>query len=208
MRLRYVPEAFNIIDNSKSIIKNPEELKGKYKEIFNNPKEIHLEIGCGKGDFLKQNALLNKSNLYIGIEMMSSVICRACQKIDTDEIDNIKLINKDGSNILDYFDNNEIDYLYLNFPDPWPKARHAKRRLTSPKFLEMYKIILKDNGIFRFKTDNVDLFEYSKETILPLLKDGYYFGIVDEKKEIIKTEFETKYTEAGKEIYMIKGQFK
>jgi len=208
MRLRYVPEAFDIINASPSIIKNPEDYKGKYHNAFMNAKDIHLEIGCGKGDFLKANALEFKDNIYIGIEMMSSVICRACQKIDSLEIENIKLINKDGSNILSYFNKGEIDYLYLNFPDPWPKARHAKRRLTSPKFLEMYKEILKEDGVFRFKTDNYDLFQYSKETILPLLKDGYFSGEVDEELELIKTEFETKYTLAGKPIYMIKGQFK
>ena len=141
MRLRYVKNAFDIINASPEIcIQDPELHKGKWSELFPNKKgNLSLEIGCGKGQFLTELGKMNENEAYIGLEMMSSVICRAVQKIDENKITNVLLINKDGSNILDYFNEGEIDRLYLNFPDPWPKARHAKRRLTAPANLERYK---------------------------------------------------------------------
>ena len=103
---------------------------------------------------------------------------------------------------------NEVDRIYINFPDPWPKLRHEKRRLTSKRFLDKYKIILKEDGILRFKTDNLDLYNYSLESILPLLKDDKRYGEVDYKENVIETEFESKFREKGNPIYFIEGSFK
>ena len=210
MRLRHVKNAQEIVDENRNIVLlDPTVNKGKWKEVMGiTDGTLSLEIGCGKGQFLTLNALENPNNGYIGLEMMTSVICRAVQKINEKEVKNVLLINKDGINILDFFDEGEIDRLYINFPDPWPKARHEKRRLTSPNFLDKYKIILKKDGVFRFKTDNIDLFNYSKETILERLNSDYKCGEVDYSVPQIQTEFETKFKDAGNKIYFIEGTFK
>jgi len=210
MRLRYVANAQEICDSCPNIyIKDVEVNKGKWRELFPNKNgELSLEIGCGKGLFLSTLGLNNKDNCYLGLEMMTSVICRAVERIRDQKIENVKLINKDGNNILDYFGEGEIDRLYLNFPDPWPKARHEKRRLTYPSFLEKYKVILKKDGIFRLRTDNLDLFNYSKETILPLMGDDCKHGEVVYQEGEVQTEFETKFRNQGNPIYFIEGKFK
>ena len=209
MRLRHVKNAAQIVSENKEIvIENPENYKGSWLKSMNLSGTLSVEVGCGKGKFLTDNALINKDNAYIGLEMMTSVICRAVQKIKELEISNVLLLNKDANNILDYFNENEIDRIYINFPDPWPKKRHEKRRLTSPSFLDKYKVILKENGIFRFKTDNQDLYNYSLETILPRLKDGYKYGEVDYSEDVIMTEFESKFRSNGNPIYYIEGVLK
>ena len=211
MRLRHVKNAFEIIENNRDIaIDNPEDYKGRWRESFSfsSDSSLEIEVGCGKGKFLSEMALNNSANLYIGLEMMSSVICRAVTKIKENEIKNVLLLNKDCEHILEYFNEKEVDRIYINFPDPWPKLRHEKRRLTSPKFLEKYKTILKEDGILRFKTDNLDLYNYSLETILPLLKDDKRYGEVDYSSSTIMTEFETKFREKGNPIYFIEGSFK
>lgn len=202
MRLRNVKNAFEIIDSSDKIIKEPETKIGSWKDKYN---QVHLEIGCGKGLFLEKMATKFKDDLFIGMEMMSSVICRACERFFNKDINNVFLINKNAENILEYF-NKEIDRIYINFPDPWPKDRHAKRRLTSKRFLDKYRLILKDDGIIRFKTDNYDLYLYSLETMKAELKEIKY-GEVIYDEDSIQTEFETKYLAVGKKIYYIEGRF-
>jgi len=210
MRLRYVKNAQEICDSCPNIyIKDIEVNKGNWRKIFPNENgSLSLEIGCGKGQFLTSNALENPNNCYLGLEMMTSVICRAVERIRDNNVENVKLINKDATNILEYFNEGEIDKLYINFPDPWPKARHEKRRLTSPSFLEKYKVILKKDGVFRFRTDNLDLFNYSKETILPVMDDDVKYGEVVYKENEIQTEFETKFRNQGNPIYFIEGKFR
>ena len=211
MRLRNVKNAFEIIENNKDIVvDNPEDYKGKWLESFKKDKDscLSVEVGCGKGKFLSTLAKENENDLFIGLEMMSSVICRAVTKVKESEITNCLLLNKDCEHILDYFMENEVDRIYINFPDPWPKLRHEKRRLTSKRFLDKYKIILKEDGILRFKTDNLDLYNYSLETILPLFKDDKRYGEVDYKENVIETEFESKFREKGNPIYFIEGSFK
>ena len=211
MRLRHVKNAFDIIENNRDIaIENPENYKGKWRESFNKSQDssLSVEVGCGKGKFLSTMSEENKNDLFIGLEMMSSVICRAITKVKEKELTNCLILNKDCEHILDYFNEGEVDRIYINFPDPWPKLRHEKRRLTSPRFLEKYKTILKEDGILRFKTDNLDLYNYSLETILPLLKDDKRFGEVEYSSDTIMTEFESKFKEMGNPIYFIEGSFK
>ncbi len=211
MRLRHVKGAQDIVDNNPEIvIKNPEENKGKWREFLGKDKnaKLSLEIGCGKGKFIHDLALSSPDELFIGIELMTSVICRAVTKLKEDEVANAILLNVNGENILDYFDEGEIDYLYINFCDPWPKDRHAKRRLTNERFLEKYKVVLKKDGIIRFKSDNYPLYQYSLETMPKYLKEGYEYGESVFTEGMIQTEFEEKFRAQGNPIYYIKGTFK
>ena len=201
MRLRNVKGSKEIIESSKYIILNPEENKGKWKEVFGNDKPIHIEIGMGKGDFIIGMAKNNPNINFIGIEMYDSVIVKAVQKLENEELDNLKLIRMDARLIEDVFDK-EIDLIYLNFSDPWPKERHTKRRLTSPRFLARYDSIFKDKKHIIMKTDNIDLFNYSVES---LKEYGYNINDISNdlhsyKDNIITTEYEDKFTSKGIKI--------
>ena len=164
MRLKNLKNAKDILKTGKYFIENPELLKRSWNKIFKNNNPIYIEIGMGKGDFIINNALQFPNINFIGIEKYDSVIARAIQKSNDLEIDNLRLIRIDALNIDEMFDK-EVEKIYLNFSDPWPKERHAKRRLTSPIFLNKYSKIFKDDNIIEMKTDNVDLFNYSKEML-------------------------------------------
>ena len=208
MRLRHVKNADEIIKNTPNIaITDPENYRGKWRELYPEAKAIYLEVGAGKGQFLTSSALNNPDILYIGIEKMTSVICRAIVKASNLKLTNCIFALGVGEKLLDYFEPGEIDRVYLSFPDPWPKARHEKRRLTSVAFLKEYAIILSENGVLRLKTDNYDLFTYSKETMLPLLKDSKSGERVYEDGELT-TEFEDKFRALGQKIYFIEGSFR
>ena len=142
MRLKNIKGAKEIVENSKYIINNPREYKGKYQEIFKNKNKINIEIGMGKGDFIIEMANQNPNINFIGIEMFDSVILRAVQKLENIELPNLRLIKLDATDIEEIF-NKEIDTIYLNFSDPWPKNRHAHRRLTNERFLKRYEKIFK-----------------------------------------------------------------
>ena len=209
MRLRHVKDAFEICASNKDIcIENPTDYKGKWREFLENADSLSLEVGCGKGQFLVSLSKENEHSLFLGLELMTSVICRAVQKVKEENIKNVLLINKDAVLLNELFDENEVDKIYINFPDPWPKARHDKRRLTYSKYLEMYKRILKKDGVIRFKTDNFDLYEFSKESFSNFLKDDFKCGIVEYMGDEILTEFETKFKALGNPIYFIEGTFK
>ena len=165
MRLRNIPGADEVISNSAFCIQNPIELKGKWPEFFGNTNPIHIEVGMGKGRFLMDLARQNPQINYIGIERYTSVLLRAVQKIDEDPLDNVHFLCIDAATLPEIFDHNEVDRIYLNFSDPWPKDRHAKRRLTSREFLARYNKILTADGRIEFKTDNQDLFTFSLEEI-------------------------------------------
>ena len=165
MRLRNIPGADEVISNSAFCIQNPIELKGKWHEFFGNTNPIHIEVGMGKGRFLMDLARQNPQINYIGIERYTSVLLRAVQKIDEDSLDNVHFLCIDAATLPEIFDHNEVDRIYLNFSDPWPKDRHAKRRLTSREFLARYNEILTADGRIEFKTDNQDLFTFSLEEI-------------------------------------------
>ena len=201
MRLKNIKGAGEKVLNGKYIINNPKEYIGKWKELFGNDNPIHIEIGMGKGKFIVDNALANPNINYIGIEMYDSVILRAVEKTNELELNNLYLVRMDAILIEEIFDK-EIDVIYLNFSDPWPKDRHAKRRLTSPRFLSRYDKIFKNNPKIIQKTDNLPLFEYSLES---LKEYGYNIDYVSydlhkDKENIITTEYEDKFTNLGVKI--------
>ncbi|MCI5944114.1 MAG: tRNA (guanosine(46)-N7)-methyltransferase TrmB [Eubacterium sp.] len=165
MRLRNVKGSRETIAANEFALKNPEQYKGKWSEVFEQNLPIHIEIGMGKGQFLMKMAELHPDIHYIGIEKYSSVLVRALEKIEENPLPNIHFIRMDAENITQVFEKGEVEQIYLNFSDPWPKDRHAKRRLTSRQFLERYDNILKDNGKIIFKTDNRALFDFSLEEV-------------------------------------------
>ena len=160
MRLKHIKGAEDIVINSAYVIHNPNEYKGHFKDLFNNSNPIHIEIGMGKGNFIIENAIKYPNINFIGIEKYDSVMVKAIRRLEELELPNLRLIRMDAGLIEEVFDK-EIDTIYLNFSDPWPKERHAKRRLTSPIFLSKYKNIFKDTNKIIMKTDNRKLFEYS-----------------------------------------------
>ncbi len=205
MRLKHVKGAKEKVENSSYLILNPENYIGKYKQIFKNDNPIYIEIGMGKGKFIIENAIKNPNINYIGIEKYDSVIVRAIEKLKDLELPNLKLIRMDANKIDQVF-KKEIDLIYLNFSDPWPKERHYKRRLSSPNFLNKYDLIFKDKKRIIMKTDNRKLFEYSiisytdyKYKIKKISLDLYNDEITDN----ISTEYEIKFREKNLPIYMI-----
>ena len=206
MRLKNVRGAKEIIDDSKYIIKNPLEYKGKFKSIFQNNNKLEIEIGMGKGDFIIGKALQNPDINYIGIEKFDSVIVRAIQKLEQLDLPNLKLIRMDALEIDNVF-SKEIDTIYLNFSDPWPKNRHANRRLTSKIFLDKYASVFKSNPYIIQKTDNRKLFEYS---LISYVENGYKIEEIsldlynDDIKDNIATEYEKRFVSLGQRIYMVK----
>ncbi len=201
MRLKNVKGANDIIVKGIYYIDNPSIYKGKWNKLFNNNNPIYIELGMGKGDFIINNAIKYPNINFIGIEKYDSVIVRAIQKSNELELNNLKLIRLDVINIDTIFDK-EIDKIYLNFSDPWPKERHAKRRLTSNIFLDKYSKIFKNNYIIEMKTDNIDLFNYSVES---LKNYGYVIEYItndlhSENIDNIETEYEHKFSSKGIKI--------
>ena len=214
MRLRNNPKANEILEDHKDfVILDSLEKKGKWREYFNNDQPIYIEIGMGKGDFIIENAKRYPKINFIGIEKFPTVMLGAVKKIDDEGIvlPNLRLMKEDASNLMEVFDENEIDGIYLNFSDPWPKKKHAKRRLTSENFLPIYKNILKDEGQLILKTDNRILFEYS---LISFQQFGMNFIDVcldlhnsDGYEDNIQTEYERKFSPFGP-IYRIVTTFK
>lgn len=208
MRLRNIKGAEQFIADSKYVIQNPEDYLGKWNTFFENDHPLHIEIGMGKGKFIHTLASQNPSVNYLGIEMYSSVLYRAIEKRQEMDLPNLYFIRMDAKNLCDIFCNGEVDRIYLNFSDPWPKERHTKRRLTSPLFLERYHIILSKNGTICFKTDNRNLFDYSVETIENTsswkLKDvSYDLHNSPYAEENVMTEYEEKFSSKGMPIHRL-----
>ncbi len=206
MRLRKVKNAEEILLNSPYFIENPQELKGHWQEILKDEKEIHLEIGCGKGQFLIEMAKTHPDIFFIGMEYQKSVLVRAIHKANLEDLPNLKFICFNAESVDSLF-SKEIDVLYLNFSDPWPKRRHAKRRLTDSHFLEIYDSIFKKKQEIIQKTDNPILFESSLEN---LSKHGFTLEKISfdlENTDIpnIKTEYEEKFINLGYSIYYVKA---
>lgn len=198
MRIRNVKNKEEILDNCSFLLNNPKEYKGKFKELFNNDNLIYLEIGMGKGQFIYQNAKKYKDINFIGIERFDSIMAKAILKME--KLDNLILIKYDANLINDLFDH-EIDKIYLNFSDPWPKNRHENRRLTSKLFLEKYKNIFKDKERIEVRTDNRDFFLYSVESLGDM---GYLLNDVSfnyQSPDLIMTEYESKFRGKGANIY-------
>lgn len=203
MRLKHVKGADEIIKNGTYYVPNPKEYRGKWNSLFENSNPIYIEIGTGKGDFLIENACRYPNINYIGIERFDSVMVRAIQKSNDLKLKNFKLIRMNAEKIEDIF-NREVDVIYLNFSDPWPKDRHAKRRLTSPIFLEKYYSIFKDVNHIILKTDNDYLFEYSLESLKEYgyiindsTRDLYHSKYIESN---ISTEYEKKFVNLGMKI--------
>ncbi len=151
----------HLANHPQYVILEPEAAKGKWHELFGNDNPIHIEVGSGKGAFITGMAQQNPDINYIGIDIQLSVLSYALDKVLASGAENVKLLRVDGSALTNYFEDGEVDMMYLNFSDPWPKSRHEKRRLTYKTFLDTYKQILPENGEIHFKTDNRGLFEYS-----------------------------------------------
>ncbi|MBO5414492.1 MAG: tRNA (guanosine(46)-N7)-methyltransferase TrmB [Bacilli bacterium] len=206
MRLRKVKNAKEQIESSSYVISDPESHKGNFNKLFNNDNPIRIEIGMGKGTFIYNHALKNPNINYIGIEKFDSVLVRAVQKLEDTDIPNLKLIRMDALDIDKIF-SKEIDTIYLNFSDPWPKNRHELRRLTSPVFLAKYDSVFKNDKVIIQKTDNRHLFEYS---LVSLVNYGYKLEKISldlyKEEELLKdnipTEYETRFASNGDTIYM------
>ena len=204
MRLRNVKGSREKFKANDFVIKDIEQKKGKWSEIFENDNPIQIEIGMGKGQFIMELARQNPKINYIGIEKYSSVLVRALQKMEEDPLPNLCFIRMDAEYIENVFAEGEVDQIYLNFSDPWPKDRHAKRRLTSKEFLARYNTILKSDGIIIFKTDNKDLFDFSLEQAdianWNKINDTYDLHHSPYVEGNIMTEYETKFVAEGKPI--------
>ena len=165
MRLRNITGCREMIGESEFVVHEPETMKGKWREEFGNDHPVYVEIGMGKGRFLMDMARLYPEINFIGIEKYSSVLLRAVQKLEEEELPNVRLIRMDAEDLENVFAQGELDRIYLNFSDPWPKDRHAKRRLESRQFLARYDQILKKDGTIEFKTDNRALFDFALEEV-------------------------------------------
>ncbi len=204
MRLRHITGAEQRIEESEHVISAPQEYKGRWAELFGNGNPIRLEIGMGKGKFLMEQAQTHPQTNFVGVEVYSSVLLKAVQKQEEARLANVRFLCMDALGLADSFAPGEIERIYLNFSDPWPKDRHAKRRLTSPRFLNVYERILTEDGVVEFKTDNRALFEYSLESfpasgweILAQTFDLHHSPLAEGN---VTTEYEEKFASEGKPI--------
>lgn len=210
MRLRNIPGAKSAILESAYVIHDPEAHKGIWAAAFPKKQPLHIEIGMGKGRFLMDMAKLHPEINYIGIEMYDSVLLRALQKREELEtrgiyFHNLFFMRVDARILTEVFDKGEVEKIYLNFSDPWPKARHAKRRLTSKEFLARYEQVLGAHGIVEFKTDNKELFEFSIESVREAGWEllSYTYDLhhdLDMNKGNVMTEYEEKFSSMGNPI--------
>ena len=204
MRLKNVKGSRERIAANEYALKDVEQNKGSWKEFFGDGKPIHIEIGMGKGKFLMEMARRHPDIHYIGIEKFSSVLVRAVQKMEEEPLPNIHFIRMDAEYICNVFEKGEVEEIYLNFSDPWPKERHTKRRLTSHQFLERYEQILKEGGSIQFKTDNRDLFDFSVEEIRSagwtINQCTYDLHHSDFLEGNVMTEYEERFVAEGKPI--------
>ncbi len=233
MRLRNIPEAKGIVANSPYVIHDAADRRGHWKDGSDKP--LFLEIGMGKGRFIIEHAQLHPENEYLGMERYESVLFRACERMEgkayrtpldeqeyeedpsklTDFVTptNLHFLDMDAKKLPEIFAEGEVDRIYLNFSDPWPKARHSKRRLTSREFLAVYEQVLKDGGILEFKTDNVDLFDFSVEEIREAAKwellfethDLHHDPVLNEGN--VMTEYERKFSSKGNLICKLAAKY-
>ena len=211
MRLRNKPWAKDALAaHPEMVIQDPTQWKGRWHERFGNNNPIHIEIGSGKGQFVSGMARQNPNINYIGIEIQESVLVVALEKALSADVPNLQLLHVNGGQVTDYFEDGEVDQIYLNFSDPWPKKRHAKRRLTHESFLVGYEKVLPPFGELHFKTDNRGLFEYS-------LASFSQFGLVLKQVWLdlhqvefpgnVMTEYEEKFSAKGHPIYRVEVIF-
>ena len=213
MRLRNIPGAKEVIENSPYVVHEPQKQKGQWSHVFENDHPIHIDVGMGKGRFLMDMAKIHPEVNYVGIEMYDSVLLRALQKREEYEqnegtLTNLYFMCVDARLLPEIFEKGEVEKIYLNFSDPWPKARHAKRRLTSRQFLERYDQILIPEGSVEFKTDNRELFEFSLEEVKEAgwTLEASTFDL-HHNEELMKgnvmTEYEEKFSSMGNPIHKL-----
>jgi tRNA (guanine-N7-)-methyltransferase len=212
MRLRNKPWAGEYIESHPAIVEqDPEKWKGRWYERFGNEAPLHIEVGTGKGRFLTEMAKMYPHINYIGVEKYESVLITAVQRAVEENIPNVVFLQKDVSDLTDYFSPKELDRVYINFTDPWPKKKHAKRRLTHEYFLTKYRALLNDRGAIHFKTDNQGLFEYSIESM-----SKYGLAIENVSLDLhnsdiegnVMTEYEEKFSNKGMRIFRLEARFK
>lgn len=208
MRLRNIKGAREEIASNPYVVQDPRAQRGQWRTLWNSPAPIHIEIGMGKGRFITTLAQNHPEIHYVGMERYSSVLLRGLQKMENSPLDNIRFICDDATYLTEMFAEHEISKIYLNFSDPWPKDRHAKRRLTSNRFLPMYDQVLSLDGTLEFKTDNADLFAFSLESIeeagwnLDVVTwDLHQNPVLNEGN--IMTEYEEKFSAKGNPIHKL-----
>lgn len=213
MRLRNIPGAKNAIGESRYVVHDPEKKKGSWARVFKNTNPVHIEVGMGKGRFMMDMASHYPQINFVGIEMYDSVLLRAVQKMEEREkegilLENLYFLRMDARNLPMVFERGEVEKIYLNFSDPWPKERHAKRRLTSRQFLEKYDQILAPDGVVEFKTDNRPLFEFSLEEVqetgwklLAHTFDLHHDSSMNQGN--VMTEYEEKFSLKGNPIHKL-----
>ena len=209
MRVKHVPGSEEKVAVSEYTASDPAGLRGHWAEQFPGCSDIFVEIGCGKGRFLAEMAQLHPGSAFIGLERISSVLVKAVEKQEALQLPNLMLVLYNANDLLDVFAEGEVDGIFLNFSDPWPKNRHEKRRLTAPGFLASYRQVLKPGGCVTFKTDNEDLFSWSRATfeqcgwdLLAVSEDLHHSEFAEGN---VMTEYEEKFSSAGKKIFMLKA---
>ena len=211
MRVRKRAGAEELVQaHPEFVVAEPTAWKGRWKERFGNDHPLHIEIGMGKGRFITEMAKAHPEINYIGIEMQISVVSIALDKLIEQDIPNVQLLHVDGSALTNYFADHEVDQIYLNFSDPWPKKKHEKRRLTWKAFLAVDEQILRPNGEIHFKTDNQGLFEYSLASFSQygmVLKQVWLDLHQSDYEGNIMTEYEEKFSSRGQRIYRVEAQF-
>lgn len=205
MRLRHIAKAIPIIEESKFVEHAPKEWKGRWRERFGNENPVHIEVGMGKGKFITTLAALHPEINYVGIERADSVLFRALQKQQELKLPNLILLLLNADELALVFAPGEVDRIYLNFSDPWPKDRQEKRRLTSKRYFAIYRQILSAEGRIEFKTDNEGLFDYSLGsapacgwTVLDVTRDLHHS---EYSAENVMTEYEERFSGMGNPIY-------
>lgn len=214
MRQRNIKNLSERIErNSRLLIEEPGDCKGRWAEIFGNGNPIYLEIGCGKGNFITKHAFAEPDCNFIACEGQMSVVLRALEKAEASGSGNLRVFIDFVNDLEAYFEVGELSGIYLNFSDPWPKARHAKRRLTYRGRLQNYKKVLKPDGFIEFKTDNEGLFAFTLEEIeacgyemIEMSRDlhGEAQGVHGEKSRCFMTEYEEKFSGQGKNINFVR----
>ena len=213
MRLRHITGSEDYVAQSEYVVHEPEKNKGQWQQFFGNDHPIHVEIGMGKGQFIEQMALTHPDINYIGIERYDTVMLKALKKREAlmaegAALQNLTFISIDARLLADVFETGEIDRIYLNFSDPWPKDRQANRRLTSPVFMKIYQQFLKQDGDLEFKTDNEGLFDYSllsipeaDWTLTAVTRDLHHDESMNQGN--IMTEYEEKFSAKGNPIFKL-----
>lgn len=209
MRLRNIPGAESALREYPTFVDNPVSYKGRWKDRFGNDNPIHIEIGCGKGRFINTLAERHPDVNFIAVELKAEVVLRAVQRTEYREIPNLAFVQFDASKLTELFADHEVSRLYLNFSDPWPKTRHAKRRLTYASFLQTYRQVLKEDGEIHLKTDNEPLFEFSLNQFAGerFKMRNITFDLHQSKlaADNVMTEYEERFSSRGQRIYRVEA---